>query len=107
MRDVDFSYPTEEALHGKKRGFYPYNAMDMSNNLPESDIINHGISKSVSNKYYFEVPDVPFIKTNFSNRIYYSNLLQTSSFTNGNRVFKSQNYQDYTMEYGALVKLVE
>lgn len=107
MRDIDFSNPDEEALHGKKRGFYPYNAIDMSNNLPESDIINQGISKSISNKFYFEVPDVPFIKTNFSNRIYYSNLLQTSSFTNGNRIFESQNYQDYTMEYGALVKLVE
>ena len=107
LRDLDFRSPEEEAVHRIKRGFYPLQAMDKQNPLPESTVINSGISKTLGNKYYFEVPDVPFIKSNFSTRIYYSNPLQKSAFTNGNRVFLSKNYTDYTMEYGALVKLVE
>jgi len=107
MRDVDFSRPEEEATHKMKRSFYPLQSAKQSNKLPESTIINSGISKSLGNKYYFEVPDVPFIKTNFSNRIYYSDVLQQLSFKNGNRVFQSKNYQDYTREYGSIVKLIE
>lgn len=107
MRDLDFTRPAEEVIQRQKRGFYPLQGMNKYNHLPESDVINRGISKSLGDKYYFEVPDVPFIKTNFSNRIYYSAILQQSSFANGNRIFESKNYQDYTMEYGALVKLIE
>ena len=107
MRDLDFSYPEEEAVHKYKRGFYPLQALDQNNPLPESKVINQGISKTLSHKYYFEVPDVPFIKSSFTSRIYYSEDVPKTSFTNGNRVFLSKNYTDYTMEYGALVKLVE
>lgn len=107
MRDLDFSYPEEEAVHKYKRGFYPLQALDQNNPLPESKIINQGISKTLSHKYYFEVPDVPFIKSSFTSRIYYSEDVPKTSFTNGNRVFLGKNYTDYTMEYGSLVKLVE
>ena len=107
MRDVDLSRPSEEALHGMKRSFYPLQSIEKSLKLPESNVINKGISKTMSNRYYFEIPDVPFIKTSFPNRIHYSNILQQSTFVNGNRVFLSKNYQDYSSEYGALVKLVE
>jgi hypothetical protein len=81
--------------------------MDKSINLPESRIINNGISKNTGDKYYYDLGDIPFIKDTFSTRIYYSNVLQQSTFVNGNRVFLSKNYQDYSMEYGALVKLIE
>ena len=107
MRDIDFSNPMEEAVHRKKRGFYPYHSIDMQDSLPESTVMNSGISKTLGQKQYFEIPDVPFIRTSFTNRINYSNKLQSSSFVNGTRIFESQNYQDYTMEHGGLVKLVE
>lgn len=107
MRDIDFTRPEEEAIHKMKRGFYPLQNPDPAIKLPESDIINYGISKTLGDKNYFEIPDVPFIKTNFSNRIYYSEVLQEASFKNGNRIFKSGSFQDYTREYGALVKLIE
>jgi len=107
MRDLDFSNPQEETIHKQKRGFYPFQDASPNNKLPESNVINSGISKSLGDKYYFAIPEVPFIKTSFTNRIYHSNLLLESSFKNGNRVFKSNNYQDYTNEYGALIKLVE
>jgi hypothetical protein len=107
LRDEDFSNPGEEALHKRKRSFYPYSSADQYNKLPESNIINTGISKSLGNKSYFEIPDVPFIQTYFNNRIYASNLLIESIFRDGSRIFKSDNYQDYTMEHGQLIKLVE
>ena len=107
MRDVDLNNPSEEALHGMKRSFYPLQSIEKDLKLPESRIINRGISKTTGDRYYFEVPDVPFIKTHFPTRVFYSNVLQKSNFVNGNRVFYSMNYQDYSMEYGALVKLVE
>jgi hypothetical protein len=107
MRDLDPTNPAEEAIHKQKRGFYPLQSMDKNNPLPESTVLNPGISQTLGNKYYFEIPDVPFIKTTFGTRIYYSLPLQNRSFTNGNRIFLKNNYTDYTIEYGALVKLVE
>lgn len=107
MRDVDFSNPQEEAVHGMKRSFYPLQSIDKKLKLPESKIINGALSKTTNDKYYFEIPDVPFIKTSFTTRIHYSNILQESTFVNGNRVFMLKNYQDYTLEYGALIKLIE
>ena len=107
LRDVDFTNPEEEARHRQKRSFHPLQKANPRNKLPESDIINKGISRSLGNKHYFEIPDVPFIKVNFSNRIYHSELLQDGSFQSGSRIFKAQNYQDYTMEHGEIVKLIE
>lgn len=107
MRDVDFSRPEEEAIHKVKRSFYPLEEAKATNKLPESNIINSGISNSLGDKYYFEIPDVPFIKTSFTNRIHYSEVLRDNTFKNGNRIFKAQNYQDYTLEHGELIKLIE
>jgi hypothetical protein len=107
LRDLDFSNPAEEAIHKTKRGFYPLQSLNSFKNIPESTVINRGISKTLSNKYHFEIPDVPFIKNNFSTRIHYSDVLQETSFKNGHRVFRRGNFQDYSNEYGALIKLVE
>lgn len=107
LRDVDFSRSAEEAVHRMKRSFYPLQDSNPENKLPESSVINPGISKSLSEKYYLEIPDVPFIKSSFNTRIYYSNIMQESVFKNGNRVFIGKNFQDFTNEYGAIVKLVE
>lgn len=107
MRDIDFTRSQEESLHNLKRSFYPLQEANPNFILPESNIINKGISNTLSNKYYFEIPDVPFIKTSFTNRIYYSNVFQENAFKNNNRIFLSQNYQDYSNEYGNLVKLIE
>ena len=107
MRDIDFSRPEEEAVFGTKRKFHPFQKADSSSKLPESNILNQGLSKSLSDKYYYEVPDVPFIKDTFTTRIHYSNVLVDSAFKNGHRVFKAQNFQDYTLEHGKLVKLID
>lgn len=107
MRDIDSSRPEEEAVFHMKRSFFPLQSIDKNIKLPESRVLNSGISKTTGDRYYYELGDIPFIKDTFSTRIYYSNVLQQAIFVNGNRVFLSKNYQDYSMEYGALVKLVE
>ena len=71
LRDEDFSNPGEEALQKRRRSFYPYTSADITNSLPESTIINKGISATLGNRYYFEIPEVPFMKTHFTNRIYH------------------------------------
>ena len=80
MRDIDFTRSQEESLHNLKRSFYPLQEANPNFILPESNIINKGISNTLSNKYYFEIPDVPFIKNIFYNRIYYSNVFSRKCF---------------------------
>jgi hypothetical protein len=62
LRDIDFSHATEEASLGRKRSFYPFEKMDISNAVPESNVINSAIKKSI-HKYNFPAyKTVPFIK---------------------------------------------
>lgn len=107
MRDIDFSRPEEEAVHGTKRQFHPLQKASYKRKLPESNVLNRGISHTLGDKYYFEIPDVPFIKDTFTTRIYYSDPLMDTAFKNGNRIFRGENYQDYTLEHGELVKLID
>ena len=107
LRDIDFSRPEEEALHKRKRSFFPLDKGDRYSALPESCVINPGISKTGSDKIYFELPESQYVKTKFYNRIVYSDVHVTDLFRNGYQVFRRGNFQDYTMNYGAIVKLVD
>lgn len=108
MRDLDSFNPSEEAIHGHKRGFYPYgNNMSSELKLPDSSIINGGANVTLSKKPNFIIPDVPFIKNYFGNRILYSDLSSTDAFKNGYRVFSANHYKDYTNSYGAIVDIQE
>lgn len=107
MRDVEHDNPSEEALHGMKRSFYPLQDLERKVKLPESRAINKGISKTGGDRRYYDLGNIPFIKDSFTTRIHYSNILQQSTFVNGNRVFMTKNYQDYSIEYGEITKLVE
>lgn len=107
LRDVDKSRPMEEAVHHMQRSFYPLQSIERNLKLPESKVLNPGLSKTLGDKYHYNLGSAPYLKFTFPTRIYYSNILQQASFTNGNRVFLSKNYQDYTLEYGSIIKLVE
>ena len=109
IRDLDYSYPAEEGLVGHPRVFYPLYAQNIegSYKTPESFVINAGISSTTSDKYYFELPNVPYIKNNYETRILYSNIHVTDAFKNGFREFKFTNYRDYPKTYGSIIKMVE
>lgn len=109
IRSLDASNVDEAALTGHSRGFYPYYGMsvDGSYKTPESLCLNKGFSKSLSERYNFEVPDVPAIKNDFTNRISYSDIHVNDAFKNGFRTFQGTHYRDYPKTYGQITKLVE
>ena len=108
IRTLDGSNVDESAMTGNDRGYYPYFPMSVNGTYkkPESQIYNSGFSKSLSEKWNFELPDVPHIKNWFGTRIMYSDIHINDGYKNGFRIFRGQNYRDYTREYGEIVKLV-
>ncbi len=108
LRSLDKSYPTERGLTGKFRGFYPLQAMSNSgeSKIPESFVINGGLHNTLSDKYQYEMPNVPAIKNKFHTRIMYSDINVNDAFKNGYRMFKITNFRDYPTTYGAITKLV-
>ena len=109
IRTVDKSNIDEYLMCGNYRSFYPnYGQLAVGGQkIPDSDQYNKGFSKSVSEKYYFEVPDVPYIKQEFQNRIVFSDIHINDAYKNGFRVLRTTNYKDYPMTYGSITKLVE
>lgn len=108
IRTIDNSYINEAAMTGNPRGFFPYSPMTTEGcyKIPESQIYNKGFSKSLSERWNFELPDVPYIKNWFGTRIMYSDTHVNDAYKNGFRVFQGTHYRDYTREYGEIVKLV-
>lgn len=106
-RDTDPHNPSEESLFGRKRGFYPYQNLDWSgaNKIPESQCYNQGFSKSVGDKLYTLLPNVPYIKNIFQTRIAFSLPALTDSFRNGLREFLMTSYKDYPIQYGGITTL--
>ena len=109
MRTIDGSNINEKIASTKNRTFYPltYIYPDGHSKIPDSFVINKGISSTTSDKLHIEVPDVPAIKNSFDSRIMYSDLHITDAFKNGYRAFKEINYKDYTKIYGGIVKLID
>ena len=108
IRTLDGSDITESGMVGHPRGYYPYFDMDVSGVYKhnDSEIYNKGFTKSVSERYNMELPDVPYIKNWFGTRIMYSDIHINDAYKNGYRVFRPTAYRDYTREYGEIVKLV-
>lgn len=109
VRTVDKSNVDEYLMCGNYRSYYPnYGQLALgSQKIPDSDQYNRGFSKSVSEKYYFEVPDVPYIKQEFQNRIVFSDIHINDAYKNGFRVLRTMNHKDYPMTYGSITKIVE
>ena len=109
IRTVDKSHIDEYLMCGNHRSFYPhYGQLALgSQKIPDSDQYNKGFSKSVSEKYYFEVPDVPYIKQEFQNRIVFSDIHINDAYKNGFRVLRTVNHKDYPMTHGSITKILE
>ena len=108
IRTLDGSNVDETAMVGHPKGYFPHHPMSVEGvyKHSESQIYNKGFTKSVSERWNFETPDQPYIKNWYGTRIMYSDIHVNDAFKNGYRVFKGQNYRDYTREYGEIVKLV-
>ena len=108
IRTLDGSEVDETSMTGHPRGYFPYHPMsvDGAYKKPDSQNYNKGFAKSVSERWNFELPDVPHIKNWFGTRIMYSDIHVNDGYKNGFRIFRGTNYRDYTREYGEIVKLV-
>ena len=108
IRTLDYSNVDETAMTGHPRGYFPYLPMSTEGvyKTPDSGIYNKGFTKSVSDKWNLSLPDVPYIKNWYGTRIMYSDVHVNDGFKNGFRIFRGQNYRDYTREYGEIVKLI-
>ena len=108
VRTLDYSNVDETAMCGHPRGYFPYLPMSTEGvyKTPDSGIYNKGFTKSVSDKWNLALPDAPYIKNWFGTRIMYSDIHINDGFKNGFRIFRGQNYRDYTREYGEIVKLI-
>lgn len=109
IRTIDKSNVDESLMCGNYRSFYPHYGQLASGGqkIPDSAQYNKGFTKSVSEKYYFEVPDVPYIKQEFQNRIVFSDIHINDAYKNGFRVIRTMNHKDYPMTHGSITKLVE
>jgi hypothetical protein len=109
IRTIDKSNVDEYVMCGNYRSFYPnYGQLANGNQkIPDSAQYNKGFTKSVSEKYYFEVPDVPYIKQEFQNRIVFSDIHINDAYKNGFRVIRTMNHKDYPMTHGSITKLIE
>jgi len=109
MRDINLMEPAEQSIFGKPRGFYPLYPMSTkaTYKLPESNILNAAANITLSKRFNFLIPDIPFYKNKFDTRINYSDIHITDAFRNGYRVFRGGQYRDLPKTYGALVALKE
>ena len=84
LRSEDRNHTEEMALMGNPRSFYPVSSMSISPNskISESSLLNTGYSATVSAKEYYEIGDVPYVKSLFDNRVVYSNIQVEDDFKN-------------------------
>ena len=82
IRSEDDGFPSEIALTGLRRSFYPYRAvnLDGNNKIPESQFINEGFSQSLGQRVNFLQAEVPYIKSDFQNRIMYSDIYISDAY---------------------------
>lgn len=108
LRSIDSFHTDEMSMFGSPRSFYPLNGMSTAtgNKMEDSYLLNDGLSATVGRKRYNLMPDVPYSKSEFSNRIMFSNVNITDAFTNGYRTFQGLSYKDYDKQYGAITKLI-
>lgn len=109
IRSSDSSNAGEMGLAGVPRGFYPLQQLTVHGNykIPSSYLINGGFGNTTGEKQFFTLPDVPYIKNNFENRILYSDIAVNDAFKNGYRVFRSTTFNDYKKEYGSIIRILE
>src|SRR5574344_1771027 len=64
MRDIDIYNTKEQTVFNKPRSFYPLQKLSLSSEykLPESNKINGAANVTLSKRYNFIMPDVPYIK---------------------------------------------
>lgn len=108
LRSEDPNHVEEMSLMGNARTFYPMSSMSVSssNKTEESYLYNQGYSATLGHKRNYPVPNVPYIKDLFDNRLMFSNVQVDDDFRNAYRVFQGLSFKDIDRQYGAIVKIL-
>lgn len=108
LRAEDTQHTDEMALMGNARGFYPKLGIsaDCGQKIEDSWLLNAGYNATLGRKSVFINKTQPYYKTDFSNRVMFSNIAVKDSFSNGYRVFQGASYRDIDNQYGEIVKLL-
>ena len=108
LRSEDSLNTTEYALMGSPRSFYPKTGISTKSGvkIAESYLQNQGYTTTLSEKRNTIYKDTPYNRTDYSNRIMFSNVSVKDSFENGYRTFQGLSYRDIDAQYGAITKIV-
>ena len=113
IRSLDSSSIDEVAKMGHPYSFYPYGDMSAEGSYKSKEalVYNDGFTQNVSQRIYKTTKDVPYSseldRNKYGTRIMYSSVYtRLGSYANGYRTFTSGSHQDYTNEYGDIVKLI-
>lgn len=109
LRVENSQYVDEKAKMGTNRSFYPMTGgnVSASTKVKDSDLLNAGLSTTLSARKYFEYQDLPYTKSMFDNRIAFSNVQIEDDFRNAYKIFQGMAYNDIERQYGSIVKLLE
>ena len=108
IRSEDRQHTDEMSLMGNPRSFFPLAGIsaECGQKIEESWLLNGGYNATVSRKTHLLNKKLPYQKTDYSNRIMFSNIAVKDSFSNGYRVFQGASYRDIDNQYGEITKLV-
>lgn len=108
IRSEDAQHTDEMALMGNARGFFPKLGIstDCGQKIEDSWLLNSGYNATLGRKNVLINKQQPYYKTDYSNRIMFSNVGVKDSFSNGYRVFQGASYRDIDNQYGEIVKLI-
>lgn len=108
IRSEDTQHTDEQALMGNPRSFFPKMGIsaDCGQKIEDSWLLNSGYNATLGRKSNLINKQQPYYKTDYSNRIMFSNIGVKDSFSNGYRVFQGASYRDIDNQYGEIVKLI-
>ena len=108
IRSEDRQHTDEMALMGNPRSFFPLTGIsaECGQKIEESWLLNSGYNSTVGRKTNLLNQKLPYQKTDYSNRVMFSNIAVKDSFSNGYRVFQGASYRDIDNQYGEIVKLL-
>lgn len=107
IRSIEILSPEDSLLYGGDRNFYPNKLQMFGDARPDSVKYNHGYTGDYNPIVYNRIEDnIPYLNTEFPNRILLSERNKTQNFFNAFRDLKGFNYRDYGVELGPIVKLI-
>lgn len=108
IRSENRQHTDEMALLGNPRSFFPLAGIsaECGQKIEESWLLNSGYNATVGRKTNLLNQKLPYQKTDYSNRVMFSNIAVKDSFSNGYRVFQGASYRDIDNQYGEITKLI-